>query len=143
MEGELGTRGVHIDRARREATTAAGAVIGYDVLVLATGSAPFVPPVPGVEKKGLFVYRTIEDLDAILACSGKARRAAVIGGGLLGLEAARAVLDSGLETHVIEVAPRLMPRQLDAAASALLARTIPDPAVHVHIDKRITRIGGD
>ena len=125
-------------------TTADGARIAYDLLVqFATGSAPFVPPVPGIEQKGLFVYRTIEDLDAILAYSEGARRAAVIGGGLLGLEAARAVLDRGLETHVVEVAPRLMPRQLDGVASALLERTIRELGVHVHVDRRIVRIRGE
>jgi nitrite reductase (NADH) large subunit len=143
IELRVGTRLASIDRARREARTADGDVIAYDVLVLATGSAPFVPPVPGVDQKGLFVYRTIEDLEGILTYAAGARRAAVIGGGLLGLEAARAVLDAGLETHVIEVAPRLMPRQLDGVASALLERTIRGLGVHVHMDKRITRILGD
>lgn len=107
-----GTQVTAIDRERRVATTGGGARIAYDVLVLATGSAPFVPPVPGMQQPGVFVYRTIEDLDAILAHAAGATRAAVIGGGLLGLEAARAVVDSGLQTHVVEVAPRLMPRQL-------------------------------
>jgi len=139
----VGTRIASVDLALRRATTADGASLPYDLIVLATGSAPFVPPVPGADKAGLFVYRTIEDLDAILASSAQARRAVVIGGGLLGLEAARAVLDSGLETHVVEVAPRLMPRQLDGAASALLEHTIRMLGVHVHLDKRITRLLGD
>jgi nitrite reductase (NADH) large subunit len=142
IELRVGTRVVGIDRTRREVTTAEGSAIAYDVLVLATGSAPFVPPVPGIAQEGVFVYRTIEDLDAILAYSANARRAAVIGGGLLGLEAARAVLDRGLETHVVEFAPRLMPRQLDGVASALLARTVRDLGVHVHLDKRIVGIRG-
>jgi nitrite reductase (NADH) large subunit len=140
----LGRRVTGVDRERRVATTDDGAELPYDVLVFATGSAPFVPPVPGIQKRGVFVYRTIEDLDAILAHAGQARRAAVIGGGLLGLEAARAVLDAGLEAHVVEVAPRLMPRQLDVAASALLEKTIRELGVEVHLDKRITQIqGGD
>ena len=139
----VGRRVTSVDRARRTATTDDGAELPYDVLVFATGSAPFVPPVPGIDKRGVFVYRTIEDLEAILAYSVQARRAAVIGGGLLGLEAARAVLDAGLETHVIEVAPRLMPRQLDGAASALLEKTIRELGVEVHVDKRITRMRGD
>jgi nitrite reductase (NADH) large subunit len=138
----VGLRVVTFDRARRQVTTADGGGIDYDRLVLATGSSPFVPPVPGIEKKGVFVYRTIEDLDAILAYSESARRAAVIGGGLLGLEAARAVLDSGLETHVVEVAPRLMPRQLDGQASALLERSIRAMGVKLHLDKRIASLLG-
>jgi nitrite reductase (NADH) large subunit len=143
IELRLATKVTSIDRAARSATTGDGATIPYDVLVLATGSAPFVPPVPGVDKRGLFVYRTIEDLEAILAHTSNARCAAVIGGGLLGLEAARAVVDSGLETHVIEVAPRLMPRQLDGVASALLRRSVEGLGVRVHTDKRIARFVGN
>jgi nitrite reductase (NADH) large subunit len=143
IELRVSTKIVAVDRTARTATTADGVVIPYDVLILATGSAPFVPPVPGIEQRGLFVYRTIEDLDAILEHTSRARCAAVIGGGLLGLEAARAVVDSGLETHVVEVAPRLMPRQLDGAASALLQRSVEGLGVRVHTDKRIARIVGD
>jgi nitrite reductase (NADH) large subunit len=139
----VGIRVANVDRARRRAITAEGEGVDYDRMVLATGSAPFVPPVPGIDKKGVFVYRTIADLDAILDYSKEARRAVVIGGGLLGLEAARAVLDSGLETHVVEVAPRLMPRQLDGPASALLERAIRGMGVHVHLDKHIARLLGD
>jgi nitrite reductase (NADH) large subunit len=139
----VGTRVVRIDRARREVLVDSGPPVAYDVLVLATGSAPFVPPVPGTDRQGVFVYRTIEDIEAIVAYAARARRAVVLGGGLLGLEAARAVLDAGLETHVVEVAPRLMPRQLDAVASSLLERVIRDLGVQVHLDKRITRLRGD
>jgi nitrite reductase (NADH) large subunit len=105
-----------IDVDRRELYTSRGRYQNYDHLVFATGSAPFVPPLPGASFDGVFVYRTIEDLEAIAAWGRSSRRAAVIGGGLLGLEAAKAARDMGLETHVIEAAPRLMPRQLDAAA---------------------------
>jgi nitrite reductase (NADH) large subunit len=137
-----GTKVARIDRDARKVATDAGDAIDYDVLVLATGSAPFVPPVKGIDRQGVFVYRTIEDLEAIIEYAARSRRAAVIGGGLLGLEAARAVLDAGLETHVVEVAPRLMPRQLDAAASALLEQTIRGLGVDVHTDKRLTQIVG-
>ncbi|HTB78320.1 MAG TPA: nitrite reductase large subunit NirB [Polyangiaceae bacterium] len=143
IELRVGRRVMSVDRAGRTVLTDDGEELRYDVLVLATGSAPLVPPVPGITKRGVFVYRTIEDLEAILAYSKQARRAAVIGGGLLGLEAARAVLDAGLATHVVEVAPRLMPRQLDEAASALLEQTIRELGVEVHVDKRITKIRGD
>ncbi len=143
VELHVGTRIVRVDRTRREATTDRGELLAYDLLVFATGSAPFVPPVPGVDKPGVFVYRTLDDLDAIMLRASGARRAAVIGGGLLGLEAARAVLDAGLPTHVVEVAPRLMPRQLDGVASALLERTIRELGVEVHLDKRIVRLTGE
>ncbi|MDP9036115.1 MAG: FAD-dependent oxidoreductase, partial [Myxococcota bacterium] len=93
VELHLGTRVTRLDRSRRQATTDAGKVLAYDLVVLATGSAPFVPSVPGVERPGVFVYRTLDDLDAIMIRASHARRAAIIGGGLLGLEAARAVLD--------------------------------------------------
>jgi nitrite reductase (NADH) large subunit len=140
-----GTRVTAIDRARREvALQGSGSpVLGYELLVLATGSAPFVPNVPGVHQSGVFVYRTIEDLDGIIARAATARRAVVVGGGLLGLEAARAVLDAGLETHVVEVAPRLMPRQLDVPASELLERSVCDLGVRVHVDKQIVRLSGE
>jgi nitrite reductase (NADH) large subunit len=144
IELRIGIAITRIDRTRREVLTEDGEAIGYDELVLATGSAPFVPPVPGIDTPGVHVYRTIEDLDAILGQLGHARRAAVIGGGLLGLEAARAVLDAGLETHVLELAPRLMPRQLDAVGAGLLEAGIRGLGVHVHLGARIAAItGGD
>ncbi len=143
IELRVATRVSQIDRARRKVTVGDGAELPYDVLVLATGSAPFVPKVPGIDKTGVFVYRTIEDLDGIAARVGSARRAVVIGGGLLGLEAARAVHDAGLETHVVEVATRLMPRQLDGTASALLERSVRDLGVKVHVDKHLVRLLGE
>lgn len=104
----------------------------YDVLVLATGASPFVPPVEGRGKDGCFVYRTIEDLEAIRAASAAATSGVVIGGGLLGLEAANALVQLGLDTHVVEMAPRLMPVQLDGAAGATLVRHIQHLGVTVH-----------
>lgn len=104
----------------------------YDVLVLATGAAPFVPPVEGRGKDGCFVYRTIEDLEAIQAASATATSGVVIGGGLLGLEAANALVQLGLETHVVEMAPRLMPVQLDDAAGSTLVRHVERLGVTVH-----------
>ncbi len=120
-----------IDRERRGVTTRSGRVFAYDQLVLATGSSPFVPPIPGIESPRVLVYRTIEDLVAIEELASRSRKAAVIGGGLLGLEAAKALLDRGLETTVLEAAPRLMPRQVDAAGGALLARRIEALGVRV------------
>ena len=133
VELRLGARAVAIDCAARTVETADGARIAYDRLVLATGSAPFVPPVPGVGLERVFVYRTIEDVEAIRASAAGVRRGIVIGGGLLGLEAAKALRDLGLETHVVEAAPRLMPRQLDDAGAAALARRIEALGVHLHV----------
>ncbi|MBB6628585.1 nitrite reductase large subunit [Nocardioides sp. KIGAM211] len=128
----LATTVTAVDREARTVTLDDGTVQAYDALVLATGSAPFVPPVEGRDLDGCFVYRTIEDLEAIRAASLTATRGVVVGGGLLGLEAANALVQLGLETHVVEMAPRLMPMQLDAAAGSTLVRHIEKLGVHVH-----------
>ncbi|UVS77198.1 nitrite reductase large subunit NirB [Actinokineospora sp. UTMC 2448] len=134
----LGDPVTAIDRAARTVTTASGRVQPYDALVLATGSAPFVPPVPGRDLPGCHVYRTIEDLDAIRASVERARTgvgrgsAMVVGGGLLGLEAAKALRDLGVSPHVVELAPRLMPLQVDDGGGALLKRLIERLDVTVH-----------
>ncbi len=120
-----------------------GEVLAYDALVLATGAAPFVPPIDGRDLDGCFVYRTIEDLEAIRSAAATATRGVVIGGGLLGLEAANALVQLGLETHVVEMAPRLMPVQLDAAAGTTLVRHIEKLGVHVHAGAATRAITGD
>ncbi|HEY3711961.1 MAG TPA: nitrite reductase large subunit NirB [Amycolatopsis sp.] len=136
VELRLGDAVTSVDRDAKTVTTASGRVQAYDALVLATGSRPFVPPVPGRDLPGVFVYRTIEDLDAIRAAAsqtGRGRRSAVvIGGGLLGLEAAKALRDMGLSPHVVEMAPRLMPLQVDEGGGALLRRLIAQLDVTVH-----------
>jgi nitrite reductase (NADH) large subunit len=140
----LGERAVRVDRGRRAVLSSSGEWVRFDNVVLATGSAPFVPPIPGVQKQGVFVYRTIEDLVAIREYAKTAKVGAVLGGGLLGLEAAKAVHDLGLPTHVIEFAPRLMPRQLDAAGGRLLAKSVEALGVKVHTQRAATNIlGGD
>ncbi|MBD8053509.1 nitrite reductase large subunit [Rhodococcus ruber] len=131
----IGTRAAAIDRAGRTVTTDAGEVIGYDALVLATGSYPFVPPIPGKDLAGCFVYRTLDDLDGIRAGAQQAAPGAVgvvVGGGLLGLEAANALRMLGLTPHVVEFAPRLMPLQVDEGGGALLARLVTDLGLTVH-----------
>ena len=132
-------------------------MVGYDILVMATGSFCFVPPVPGMtipEKKnvnwpddpasrpeGVFVYRTIEDLESLLEKAKLgAKRAVVIGGGLLGLEAAKAVYDLKMESHVLEMAPYLMPTQLNDVAGQVLLKKIKDLGVHVHCGVQIKRV---
>jgi NAD(P)H-dependent nitrite reductase large subunit/NAD(P)H-dependent nitrite reductase small subunit len=139
----VGDRATAIDRDAKVVRSAQGREIGYDVVVLATGSAPFVPPVPGVDKQGVFVYRTIEDLDRIIAYGESAKKAAVIGGGLLGLEAAKAAYDLGLETHVVEFARRLMPRQIDDSGSKVLVRKINALGVQVHLNKNTKEVLGN
>ncbi len=129
-----------IDRDARTVTTTLGNVLGYDVLVLATGSYPFVPPLPGKDRPHCHVYRTIEDLDAIRASAQNARIGTVVGGGLLGLEAAKALVDLGLQTHVVEFAPRLMAVQIDDMGGRLLRRKIEALGVGVHTQKNTQRI---
>lgn len=126
---------VSIDCAAKKVVSANGIVVRYDKLVLAMGSYPFIPPIPGKDTAGTFVYRTIDDLDAIKAYAQNARVGVILGGGLLGLECANALKLLGLETHVVEFAPRLMPAQLDEAGSKLLREKITALGVHVHTGK--------
>ncbi|OYW76854.1 MAG: hypothetical protein B7Z37_06890 [Verrucomicrobia bacterium 12-59-8] len=122
---------VGIDCEERKVTTRSGAVHDYDVLVLATGSSARRLPLPGASLSGVHVYRTVADLRSIRAHATSATAAAVLGGGLLGLEAARALADLGLRTHVIEAANGLMARQLDAEAAALLEQRVSASGIHV------------
>jgi len=136
----VGDKAVAIDREAKTVTSAKGVTISYDKLVLATGSYPFVPPVPGHERETCLVYRTIEDLEAIKAAAATGKIGAVVGGGLLGLEAAKALTDLGLKTHVVEFAPRLMAVQLDEGGGAMLRRKIEALGVSVHTGKNTTQI---
>jgi nitrite reductase (NADH) large subunit len=129
-----------IDPAAKTVRSARYRSVPYDKLVIATGSNPFVPPVPGRDRRGCFVYRTIEDLEEIAAQAKRGRVGAVIGGGLLGLEAAKALHDLGLETHVVEFAPRLMAVQLDDAAGRLLGKKIAALGAHIHLSKSTKEI---
>jgi nitrite reductase (NADH) large subunit len=129
-----------IDREARVVRDAHGHETRWDKLVLATGSYPFVPPVPGNDLDGCFVYRTLDDLDRIAACASGAKRGVVIGGGLLGLEAANALKQLGLETHVVEFAPNLMAVQLDGPGAAMLREKISDIGVGVHTSKATQQI---
>lgn len=133
-------KAVGIDRDRKTVTSANGVTLRYDKLVLATGSFPFVPPIQGKETEGTFVYRTIDDLEAIAAYAQSCRTGVVVGGGLLGLECANALKNLGLETHVVEFMPRLMPVQVDDAGGALLKQNIEAIGVSVHTSKSTTEI---
>jgi nitrite reductase (NADH) large subunit len=130
---------LEIDREQQEVVTANGR-LAYDKLILATGSYPFVPPIPGAEGNSRLVYRTLDDLDAIRAAAAGARRGVVVGGGLLGLEAANALKSLGLEAHVVEFAPRLMPVQLDEDGGAALKARIEALGVGVHLSRATSDI---
>ncbi|MCX4908857.1 nitrite reductase large subunit NirB [Streptomyces sp. NBC_00878] len=133
IELHVGDPAETVDRAAKRVTARSGLTVDYDTLVLATGSYPFVPPVPNKDAEGCFVYRTIEDLLAIEEyAKAKATTGAVVGGGLLGLEAAGALKGLGLTSHIVEFAPRLMPVQVDDGGGAALLRTIEDMGLSVH-----------
>ncbi|MEJ6654663.1 MAG: nitrite reductase large subunit NirB [Pseudomonas sp.] len=137
----LGSPVLDIDRSNKQLITACGRT-RYDQLVLATGSFPFVPPIAGAEGTSRLVYRTLDDLDAIRAAAEGARRGVVVGGGLLGLEAANALRSLGLEAHVVEFAPRLMPVQLDGEGGAALRARIEALGVAVHLSRATSEIIG-
>lgn len=135
---------VGVDRNLKTVRTSNGEIYRYDFLVFATGSAAFVPNIEGIEKEGVFVYRTIEDLDLISDYAKKAKTATVIGGGLLGLEAAKALIDLGIaETSIVEFAPRLMPRQIDLAGSEMLKSMLTELGLQIHLNKNTSRIEGE
>ncbi|MGW0648191.1 nitrite reductase large subunit NirB [Streptomyces umbrinus] len=133
IELHIGDPAETVDRDAKRVTARSGLEVEYDTLVLATGSYPFVPPVPNKDAEGCFVYRTIEDLLAIEEyAKARATTGAVVGGGLLGLEAAGALKGLGLTSHIVEFAPRLMPVQVDDGGGAALLRTIEDMGLSVH-----------
>jgi nitrite reductase (NADH) large subunit len=136
----LAARAVAIERRNNTVTTADGEVVAYDKLVLATGSAPFVPSVPGRDRPHCFVYRTIEDLEAMKASGARSKSGVVVGGGLLGLECAKALYDMGLETHVVEFAPRLMALQVDEGGGRALRNSIEALGLHVHTSRNTVEI---
>ena len=145
----VGERVSDIDRNNKTIATSKDRGFSYDHLVLATGSSAFVPPIKGVEKEGVFVYRTIEDLEDMLAYAAKIKakkpnaRGAILGGGLLGLEAGKAVMDMGLEAHIVEFASKLMPRQLDSRSSQVLQLKLESIGLNIHLSKATNQILGN
>ncbi|MFT5812816.1 MAG: nitrite reductase (NADH) large subunit, partial [Psychroserpens sp.] len=131
---------INIDKAAKVVTTETGETYAYDKLIMATGSYPFVPPIPGKEREHCLVYRTIQDLDDIQASAKVGKVGVVVGGGLLGLEAANALKELGLQTHVVEFAPQLMGVQLDKDGGALLRSMIEGIGVQVHTQKATSEI---
>ena len=144
VQVHAGVKAEVIDRQRRVVVGASGKVEEpYDFLVMATGSRPFVPPMEGVRKQGVFVFRTIDDCGAISAYAQDCERAVVIGGGLLGLEAARGLLAHGLDVTVVEVAAHLMVQQLDPLAGALLQRKLEALGLHFILGAVTTELLGE
>jgi NAD(P)H-nitrite reductase large subunit len=144
VQVHAGVKAEVIDRKRQFVVGAGGKVKEpYDRLVMATGSRPFVPPMEGTRQQGVFVFRTLDDCGAISAHAQECDRAVVIGGGLLGLEAARGLLAHGLEVTVVEVAPHLMVQQLDAAAGELLKRKLEAMGLRILLNTITTHLLGD
>ncbi|MEU9861840.1 FAD-dependent oxidoreductase [Streptomyces sp. NPDC047971] len=133
---------VTADRTARTVSTGDGGRVAYDALVLATGSRPFVPPVPGHDRAGCFVYRTFDDLDAIRTAARPGRPGVVIGGGLLGLEAANALRLLGMRAHVVETAHHLMPAQLDPGAAEVLHDHVTGLGLRLHLGTATTSVDG-
>ena len=140
VELVVGDAVVGLDRATRTVTTASGMQWTYDHCVLATGSAPFVPPIEGTNTAGVFVYRTIDDLEGIRGFAAQGRCGVVVGGGLLGLEAANALRLLGLQTTVVEFAPRLMAVQLDDGGAAVLRHHVEGLGIAVRTGVAATRV---
>jgi len=137
---KLNAKAESIDRIAHTVTVSTGETLAYDKLIIATGSYPFVPPLPGRDRPDCFVYRTIEDLEAMQECGARSKTGTVIGGGLLGLECAKALRDMGLETHVVEFAPRLMAVQVDDGGGRVLRSKIEELGVTVHTHKNTLAI---
>lgn len=137
---KLNARATIIDLENKWVTASTGETLTYDKLVIATGSYPFVPPIPGKDRTDCFVYRTIEDLEGMAECGRRSQSGVVVGGGLLGLECAKALRDMKLQTHVVEFAPRLMAVQMDEGGGRMLRTKIEELGVGVHLQKNTVEI---
>lgn len=134
---------IKVDTENKTVITDADRIQPYDELILATGSVPFILPIPGADKKGVTAFRDIKDTDTMLAASKQYKKAAVIGGGLLGLEAVRGLLNLGMDVSVIHLAPFLMERQLDATAGRLLQNELEKQGMTFLLEKQTEEIVGD
>jgi nitrite reductase (NADH) large subunit len=134
---------VHIDRAAKRVVSADGIAAEYDQLLVATGSLPFVVPIPGASLPGVVTYRDLDDVNAMLTAAGKGGRAVVIGGGLLGLEAAAGLKAQGMEVTVLHLMPTLMERQLDPSAGYLLQRAMEERGIEVRCKANTHAILGE
>ncbi len=134
---------IKIDSDKKLVVTDSGRIEPYDELILATGSNPFILPIPGADKKGVTAFRDIKDTDEMLAASRKYKKAAVIGGGLLGLEAARGLLNLGMDVSVIHLSPNLMERQLDPTAGKLLQTELENQGMKFLLKKQTQEIFGE
>jgi len=136
----VGKKIVKIDRSSRAVETADGMRVGYDRLLLATGSNPFILPVPGADLPGVISFRDIADVDAMVLASSQYQHAVVIGGGLLGLEAANGLMKRGMQVSVVHIAPWLMERQLDEPAARLLQKSLEEKGMKFLLQKQTAEL---
>jgi nitrite reductase (NADH) large subunit len=134
---------VSIDRTAKTVTAESGWVEPYDTLLLAMGSRPIVPPIPGLELPGVCAFRDIADVEQMIAASTEYRRAIVIGGGLLGLEAANGLMKRGMSVAVVHLAETLMERQLDPKAGRLLQRELTERGLNFFTNGQTEEIFGE
>jgi nitrite reductase (NADH) large subunit len=139
----VGVRIVDVDATAKTVTGNDGSVTPYDVLLLATGSTAFMPPIQGLDKDGVFAFRTLDDTRALLERSGAGKKAIVIGGGLLGLEAARGLQVQGCDVTVVHLMSTLMERQLDPDGGQYLLGKMEDLGVNVLLGRTTTAILGN
>jgi nitrite reductase (NADH) large subunit len=143
IEAKLGIAVTAVDPAAKRVIDASGGATPYDALVIAVGGLPFVPPIPGREKKGVFLFRTLEETEQIIAAARSSRRAVVVGGGLLGLEAARGLINYGVSVTVAHLADRLMEQQLDPPGASLLKRELERMGIRVLLKTTAEAILGE
>ncbi|MFA9556516.1 nitrite reductase large subunit NirB [Evansella sp. AB-rgal1] len=137
-----GERVTKIDTEMKHVETDKGNIVPYDELIIATGSSAFILPLPGKDLEGVIGFRTIEDTQKMMDIAKMKKKAVVIGGGLLGLEAARGLIDRGMEVHVVHLLPTLMEQQLDAAAARLLKKDLEAQGMKFLMEKQTTEILG-
>lgn len=138
-----GEKAVRIDKDKKEVITDKQQIIAYDELIIATGSSAFILPVPGSDLDGVIGFRTIADTEMMMEAAQNYKKAVVIGGGLLGLEAARGLIDRGMEVHVVHLLPSLMEMQLDAAAAELLKKDLEAQGMKFLMEKQTAEIYGE
>lgn len=143
IRAKLGVKAVSIDREANVVIGDDGAAVPYDRLILATGSSAFIPPIPGVDKQSVHVFRTLDDTRALMLKANKGLKVAVIGGGLLGLEAARGLQVRGCEVTVVHLMESLMDRQLDATGAEYLKRRIEALGIRVLLPRKTAAICGN
>ncbi len=139
----LGSNVAAIDRDGHRLTMDDGSTSAYDRVLLATGARPFVPPIAGVQKEGVFALRTLDDALAIKAYAQEVESAVVVGGGLLGLETARALNAAGLEVTVVEFYTHLLPRQLDVEGAAVLQALLEEQGLRIITGARTEAVMGN